>query len=84
MARIWGYQKGEGRYYRRKTGTKRFPDSGKIKSDGRSVGKEITGKHNYGVDVIKPKKKYSKRYKEHPFVSHGKKRYRGGYKRKLR
>lgn len=81
---IWGYDKKDGRYYQRVTGTRRYPDSGKIKSDSKSVGKEITGKHHYGRDKGRIKKKYSKPYKEHGFTVKGKKRYRGGYTRRLR
>lgn len=84
MAR-WGYIKGQGRWYQRKTGTKRFPDSGVVKSNGRQVGLEKVGHHHYGVDKIKPKKTVSKIYKRHSFKSKkGKKSYRGGYRRGLR
>lgn len=80
---IWGYDKG-GRYYKRTTGTRRYPDSGNVKSDGKTISKEKTGKHHYGQDRGKVKRKFSKKYRSHSFISHGRKATRGGYRRALR
>ena len=78
----WGYTKGEGRWYKRATGTRRFPDSGVVKSNGTKVGTEKVGMHHYGLDKGKPKKKFSKIYIPHKIKGKGKRR--GGYRRKLR
>jgi len=84
----WGYDKGEGRWYKRATGTRRFPDSGVVKSNGTKLSnKEIVGHHTYGVlgdagGKTKFKKKVSKIYQSHSVK--GKRKKRGGYRRRLR
>ena len=79
----WGYISGKGRYYQRVTGTKRFPDSGRVMSGNTTLSKkEIVGKHHYGSDAKKPKKTISKIYRRHKVK--GTNRYRGGYRRSLR
>ena len=73
MAINWGYQKDRGRFYRRQTGTIRFPDSGEItvSPTGKSTSSEKIGKHKYGVKFDKPsnlKKKVSKLKEESPLA----------------
>ena len=83
--KYWNYKKGKGRFYDRGTGTIRYPDSGDVYIGDRKVGTEKVGQHKYGFDKgFKKKKPVSKTYKKHPFRSHGKIRYRGGYRRRLR
>ena len=81
-----GYKKGEGRFYRRETGTIRFPDTGEIKSSvtGKKIGSEKVGSNIYGQDKGKPKKVISKIYKPHRVKTKRGVISRGGYRRRLR
>lgn len=82
--KYWKYKKGKGRFYDRGTETIRYPDSGEVYIGGRKDSMEVTRKHAYGYDKgFKTKKTYSRTYIRHPFISHGKRAYRGGYKRRL-
>lgn len=81
----WGYKKGEGRFYKRVTGTIRFPDDGTIKSSptGLKLGLEKSGHNVYGLDKGKPKKVISKQYKTHKVKTKRGVTIRGGYTRRL-
>ena len=84
---IWGYKKGKGRYYKRTTGTVRFPDSGDIRDTptSKTLSLEKTQKNFYGLDKGKIKKTRSKPYIIHKVRPRGKKPYiRGRYTRLLR